>query len=68
MANLEECVIADILHWMAFNFLQVNDNKTKLIFLGTSQNLSKPTINSLQIGDSKIEALQHVHNIGAIFD
>ena len=47
MAKLEEC-IADIRRWMPSNFLQLNDQKTELIFQGTSPNLSKLTINSGQ--------------------
>ena len=67
MSKLEDC-IADIRKWMSSNYLKLNDDKTELIFLGTSKNLSKLTITSVQIGDSKIESSSHVRNIGAIFD
>ena len=46
----------------------MKDKKIEHIFLRTSQNLSELNINSIQVGDRKIEALQHIHNIGAIVD
>ena len=54
--------------WMTSNFCQPNDKKTEPMFLGTSPNLSKPIINSVQIGDSTIEAPQHVCDTGASFN
>ena len=36
MERLENCV-SDIRNWMASNFLKLNDDKTELIFLGTSE-------------------------------
>jgi hypothetical protein len=67
MKKLENCV-AEIRCWMASNFLKLNDDKTELIFLGTSKNLAKLSVNTVQIGDSTIESSKTVRNIGAVFD
>ena len=53
---------------MACNFLKLNDDKTELIFLGTSQNLAKLSSNSVQVGESEIHSTKTVRNIGAMFD
>ena len=38
MRNMEEC-IRDIHFWMVNNGLKLNDNKTELLIIGTSQQL-----------------------------
>ena len=53
---------------MAANFLKLHDEKTEVIFLGSHQNLSKLTVNSIQIGDSVVEKSNSVRNIGDMFD
>ena len=51
---------------MAFNFLLLDDNKSELINLSWNIPKSAKThINSIQIGDSTIEASQHIRNIGS---
>ena len=64
MAKLEECIVVG---WLP-TFFNSMIKKPELIFIGTSQNLYKRTINYVKIGDSTIEALQYVRNIAAIFD
>ena len=58
----------EVRKWMTANFLKLNDDKTELLFLGTPQNLSKLTIDSVKVGDSTIASSNHVRNIGALFD
>ena len=53
---------------MADNFLKLNDEKTELLFLGSSRNLSKLTIESVQVGETQVKSSNHVRNIGATFD
>ena len=67
IAKLENCV-AEVRQWMASNFLKLNDEKTELIFLGSSHNLSRLSCSSILVGDSTISDSTKVRNIGAIFD
>ena len=67
IAKLEECVV-DVRHWMAANYLKLNEEKTELMFLGSTQNLAKLTLDTVQVGDVKIDSSHKVRNIGATFD
>ena len=67
LQRMEKC-IQDIRSWMTDNRLQLNDNKTEFIIIGTSQQLKKVTFNSIQVGDSKIIAVDEARNLGVIFD
>ena len=69
MAKLTE-VISDLRHWMANNYLKLNDSKTEVILVGTKQQCKKVSIPHLTIGDVQIKVSREhaVRNIGAWFD
>lgn len=60
--------ITDIRVWMLTHKLKINDNKTEVILLGSSQMLSKVNIESLTVGNDEIKTVSKVKNLGVIFD
>ena len=54
--------------WMQSMTLKMNDSKTEYIIFGTKQSLAKCHTTSITIGDSTIEASDHIRNLGAYFD
>jgi len=46
--------IADIQHWMNTNFLKLNEDKTEVIFFGSSHQLKKVSVGSIPVGDTPI--------------
>ena len=67
ITKMESC-INDIKDWMVQNRLQLNDNKTEFLIIGTSQQLRKVHFHSIQVGNSSIIAADKVRNLGVIFD
>ena len=65
-AKMEAC-IQDIRHWMAVNFLKLNDDKTEVIILHSRYQAS-PTFTSINIGQESITPSNSVRNIGVLFD
>ena len=64
---MEEC-ITDVQAWLVSNRLMFNDMKTEFIIIGSHQQLSKVTIDSVKVGDSEIKPIESVRNLGAWFD
>ena len=62
--SMEQC-ISDIRHWMLNRKLKMNNTKTEHILIDTQQ-LTKCTNTSM--GNSVIQATDHVGNLGAYFD
>ena len=60
-----EICIKDIRHWMATNFLLLNDNKTELLIIGTAQMLKKLPPIHLTVGNDSIAPSETARNIGA---
>ena len=46
----------------------LNDLKTEFLIITSSQQLSKVTMASIKVGDSDIQPLKHVRNLGTWFD
>jgi hypothetical protein len=65
--RVNACIDA-VRSWLAANFLKLNDEKTDLIFIGSSYYLSKLTTSSISVGECSIEKSAKVRNIGAMFD
>ena len=63
-----ELCINDIRRWMASNFLRLNDDKTELLVIGTSQMLDKLDMKKLSVGNDLISPSTSARNIGAQFD
>ena len=60
--------INDIRTWMFTHQLKINDNKTEFLILGSNKMLSKVNIQSLTVGQTKINSVTSVTNLGVIFD
>jgi hypothetical protein len=67
LQKLEHC-IAEIKAWMVANKLQLNEDKTELIVLGSKIKLSQMGDISLNIGGQMIKPTKSVRNLGVIFD
>jgi cellulose biosynthesis protein BcsQ len=66
-ATVVEC-ISSVRHWMAQNFLKLNDDKTEFLVIGTPHQLTKIPSPSLTIGDAVVSSTQTAKNIGVVFD
>ena len=64
---IEKC-IAEVHIWMVSHRLLINDMKTEFLIIGSYQQLSKVSIESIAVGTSVIKRLECVHNLSAWFD
>lgn len=53
---------------MVTHRLIINDSKTEVLFIGPRGKFSKVNVNSITFGDSSIEPLKTVRNLGSWFD
>ena len=53
---------------MVSNKLKLNDDKTEVIFLGTSHKLVQMNTTGINVGDSEIITTDSVRNLGVVFD
>ena len=60
--------IADIKQWMLQDRLKLNDGKTEFMIIGTQQQLSKVTIDTLQVGETATTPASEVKDLGCWFD
>ena len=67
VASIEHC-IQDIRQWMSQDKLLMNDAKTKLLLIGTRQQLAKITIDGVTVGHSVIAPQSSVRNLGVWLD
>ena len=67
LAATESCV-SDVRAWLLYNRLMTNDSKTEFLIVGSRQQLSKISINSIFVGDSTIQPLHSDRNLGFWFD
>lgn len=65
--TIENCV-AEVRAWMVSHRLLLNDTKTEFLIIGSRQQLSKVTINSVRVGESVIEPVDSVRNLETWFD
>ena len=61
--RIERC-IEDIRNWMLNDKLKLNDDKTEFMIIGTSQQLTKVSINSLRVATATITPVSSVRNLG----
>ena len=64
---IETC-IAEVRAWMITHRLKINDSKTEFLIIGSRQQLSKVSIDSITIGASSVQPVSSVRNLGAWFD
>ena len=67
LATLNSCLSA-IKTWMGNNMLKLNDGKTELLLLGFPYFIKKNQVITIAVGDSYIESVLAVRNLGAFFD
>ena len=68
MVAVQEC-IEDIRTWMAADQLKLNEDKSKVIVIGTQQQLDKVNIAYLEIGQASVPIVSSaVRNLGSWFD
>jgi hypothetical protein len=65
--SLQDC-ISEIRLWMNCNFLKLNDDKTEFMLIGSKQQLNKVSIDHIKIGDSSVQTVQKVRNLGVMLD
>lgn len=53
---------------MVIHRLIINESKTEFLIIGSRGKFSKININSITFGDSSIEPLKGVRNLGSWFD
>ena len=64
---MESC-LEDVKSWMIPNKLKMNDSKTEFIIIGSHQQLAKIDLTRIRVGESRISAVDHVHNLRAYLD
>ena len=67
MKTIEES-IQDIRAWMTANWLKLNDDKTEVLYIGSSRQLAKCNKKNIKIGDNNIRCSDTARNLGVIFD
>ena len=67
LATLNSCLSA-IKTWMENNMLKLSDGKTELLLLGSPYFIKKNQKITIAVGDSYIESVSVVRNLGAFFD
>ena len=62
-----QMVIDDICAWYAANMLELNDDKTEMLVIG-SKYRTIPNLPDLNVGPTVITPGEHVRNLGVIMD
>ena len=65
--QLQNC-ISEISDWMNRNKLKLNEEKTKFLIAGTSQQSAKVLPDNLSVSRTNIPASRHVKNLSVIID
>ena len=65
--SMERCM-RDIKAWMVTDKLKLNDGKTELMLIGTTQQLAKVNVSGSRIGDTIITPVAVTKNLGTWFD
>jgi len=65
--RLVRCIVC-IRDWMARNRLKLNEDKTQVIWLGTRQQLSKVTVQSLTLSNATVQFSDVVNDLGVRLD
>ena len=62
----EGCV-GDINHWMFYNKLKLNSDKTEVLVISSSHR-ARPPLQSISVSDETVSSSNQAQNIGVIFD
>ena len=63
-----EACISELREWLIYNRLLINDSKTEFLVVGPRHQLLKIAIDSITVGDSTVQPLDSVRNLGSWFD
>ena len=66
VSQVESCV-RDIDRWMSCNKLKLNRDKTELLVI-SSKYRPRPSLDSILVGDHRVERSDKARNIGVVFD
>ena len=55
-------------NWMREDFLWLNDEKTEFLLVGSRQQPTKVSINSIKFGEADVARVYSARNLGALFD
>lgn len=64
---MQNC-IADIRKWMLQGRLRLNDGKSEFVIIGTRDQLTKVTIDTLQVGETATTPASEDNALGSWFD
>ncbi|XP_067023078.1 uncharacterized protein [Acropora muricata] len=64
--TLEQCIV-DVNNWMLQNNVKLNQDKSELILMHAKHRL-RPSLESIEVGESTIVPSDSARNIGVIFD
>ena len=67
VSAMQKC-ICDVRAWMREDQLMLNDDKTEFLIIGTCQQLSKVSIQSIKIGQTEIFLVASARKLGTWFD
>ena len=67
VSAMQKC-ICDVRAWMREDQLMLNDDKTEFLIIGTRQQLSKVSIQSMKIGQTEVSPVASARNLGTWFD
>ena len=67
VSAMQKC-ICDVRAWMREDQLMLNDDKTEFLIIGTGQQLSKVSIQSIQVGQAEVFPVVSARNLGTCFD
>ena len=67
VSAMQKC-ICDVREWMREDQLMLSDDKTEFLIIGTRQQLSKVSIQSMMIGQTEVSPAASARNLGTCFD
>ena len=67
VSAMQKC-ICDVRAWMREDHLMLNDDKTEFLIIGTGQQLSKVSIQSIKVGQAEVSSVVSARNLGTCFD
>ena len=66
-SKIESC-LETVSNWMSENRLKLNSDKTEILIIGTKQQLSKMTFDSISVCGETIKSNPFIRNLGVFFD
>ena len=67
VSAMQKC-ICDVRAWMREDHLMLNDDKTEFLIIGSRKQLSKVSIQSINVGQAEVSSVVSARNLGTCFD